>query len=466
MGPPAAESESADDGERGKAPRLSAVAGIAARDAMAATAGDARQNWKRVLDTKSWRDAFLDKCAEKLSVEGIHLLHLVRVIDFHTERVRRSRSKKSGKPNRTVLRKAAESIARVVQDKAGTAATVRRVPRRTAEERTPGAWASQPATQPAKPRHPSNAAWEALRPLIQLDRLALPDHAVVAPVRVRQRYETWRKQRGLPEGTVADEKVARAMVHCEKPPAALASHADHLVFANSGERLRPSHYAELFEMPQSDVRRHFETGGNLHETKMVEALCRGVYAPDGMHAVRQAIAQYGRPLRPEGGPVQYAASFVGAGVQEAANDEIFGEWTFVWASEAEAPLREFLLETYGGRGLSEDRIREDACVAEETCPETDVFFMGPPCGPWSKRNRKRSHASAQDGESVLRRSMWYVEMARPKVIVVENVRSREGESIIEGVLASLSGYTMSTLEAKADSMNRERKFWLLSRDDE
>ena len=163
------------------------------------------------------------------------------------------------------------------------------------------------------------------------------------------------------------------------------------------KRASPAQYANLFGVPaESELRASFETGAGVHESHFVSAFCSGVYVPDGQHAMRAAMAQYGKPLREGGGPVRYASAFTGIGVQETGNDEVFGEWVFVSASESQRALRGFLARTYAKRGLTAERIRLDACAREAACPETDAMFMGTPCGPWSNRNMTHSHAKKNE----------------------------------------------------------------------
>ena len=452
-----------------KAPNLSPVAAIAMRetidDMIDERPGGAKAQWKRVLSDENEYDQFLEMCAARLGSKTRHLMGAIHTAKFHFRKVDKSRSLTTDRPNEKVLTKAAVAMAKAINTHAGTRREIAMAPERVPETRTPGEWTATEGGKPGRPRKERSAPWESMRILLGTDRLDLSDHAVVAPARARARYETWRVRSNAPVGAVAPEHVARAVIYEEKPPTAVAAHSDHLVFAKSGRYVTPAQYANLFEIPRSAMREALETGSGLHEARVVTAMCAGVYVPDGRHAMQMAIAQYGRELRPEGGPVRYAEAFAGVGVQATANDGIFGEWVFVSASESDAAFRSFLATSYAARGLSEERIAWDARDNTRECPETDAMFMGMPCGPWSSRNRRRSETSAYDAERTVRQSLWYARQARPKVLVVENVRSREGESIIGAALRTLPGYTMSVRYAKADSMTRKRVFWIMSRDD-
>ena len=421
--------------------------------------------WRRIMKDTDDYDLFIDACADRLGNKTKHLTYVMHTVNFHRRGVEKTVSRQTGRPNGEAVMRAANALRKATDDHAGSRQKAVAAPKRVPTRPEPGAWTVEGHLKPDRPRSESNATWEKARHLLGLDRLPASDHAVVAPARALAAYEAWRRRTGAEEGTVAPAEVAAAVVHERRPPTALAAHSDHLVIAKTGKRVSPAQYANLFGVPQSEMRASFETGVGVHETQLVSALCSGVYVPDGQHAMRMAMAQYGRPLREEGGPVRYASAFTGIGVQETGNDEVFGEWEFVCASESQAPLRGFLARTYAARGLTEERTHEDACAWRAECPETDAMFMGTPCGPWSNRNMTHSQEKSWTAERDLRRALWYVREARPKVLVVENVRSKEGESIIEAALRSLPGYEMSFVYAEADSMERRRVFWILSRTD-
>ena len=123
----------------------------------------------------------------------------------------------------------------------------------------------------------------------------------------------------------------------------------------------------------------------------------------------------------------YAAAFAGVDLAAAALElEVGGDFRYRHATESKPERRRALVRAWRHRGLSEANVGTDATSDWATGGRgVDVWVCTPPCQQYSGLNRERTAGEKAATELTMSRALEYVRKGRPRVVVVENVATRE-----------------------------------------
>ena len=99
-------------------------------------------------------------------------------------------------------------------------------------------------------------------------------------------------------------------------------------------------------------------------------------------------------------------------------------------------------------------------------PTVDLFVCTPECDAHSKLNHSRNAADQRVTLEDLWKSLEYVRLQKPSVVVVENVDEPSSTGPITGLLSRLDGYRLESamLDPRGVAkmpIARERRFWVL-----
>jgi site-specific DNA-cytosine methylase len=169
--------------------------------------------------------------------------------------------------------------------------------------------------------------------------------------------------------------------------------------------------------------------------------------------------------------LRYGSAFSGIDSFAAAVDaELEGAFAYVFASEKEKVARKALLAAWGGKGLREERCYWDACSEEATGEEpVDLMLVTAECDAHSPANHDRNEGDQRSSLGSIWKSLGYVRLRRPKVVVVENVCEASIVGPLTAMLERIEGYSLETgaldprVVARAP-MARMRQFWVLERE--
>ena len=269
-------------------------------------------------------------------------------------------------------------------------------------------------------------------------------------------------------GGKADGAFLRGVVKTVELPTATANASDHYVVLSPNKEPR-------FMTVEEVMRAYGIPAGS--------DLWRSLLAPKGVVSAPQAVSCLGRGVHVgvahrimvtllEGGkltlPLAYGSAFSGIDTFASAVDKATGGlWTYEFASEPDPIARRALLKAWSRHGLSELGCFRNACSLEAcTAPPVDLFVCTPECDAHSKRNHSRNAADQRVSLEDLWKSLEYVRLQKPTVVVVENVNEPSSIGPITGLLARLEGYRLESamLDPRGVAkmpIARERRFWVL-----
>ena len=101
--------------------------------------------------------------------------------------------------------------------------------------------------------------------------------------------------------------------------------------------------------------------------------------------------------------------------------------------------------------------------AASAAEPADLWFIGSPCQPFSRRNRHASDAGMVRAAVELDAMLAYARHHRPAAIIAENVDEKDARSIVSTRLLSLRGYVWERVRLDARDhgpMARARCFWI------
>ena len=308
--------------------------------------------------------------------------------------------------------------------------------------------------------------------------------AVICIARCAREVRNWRKKG---KGNNTKDKVTGEWKR--KPPPRITSK-----FIKKGTMpTAVSSRAERWYLPGK--RRHCDTdemcrafgitvGGGLHTalektTKTKAAAMLGAAAHVGVlrAVIRGGMTRAG--ITPETGDVVVMADLCsGVGtVAEAMEQETKGRWRYARAAEKEKEREEVLLDAWGVRGLTEEKVQKDAYDVDalDAAPECDVLAMTPECGPYSRQSMTNLSEAKTETKKVAT-MMRYAARVRPAVVIMESVadlltstRMRPcGEEIERHLREALPDYewrkqVVDPARHIGVPMSRERAFWVGTR---
>ena len=167
----------------------------------------------------------------------------------------------------------------------------------------------------------------------------------------------------------------------------------------------------------------------------------------------------------------YGSAFSGVDTFAGGMEGVMGKnWEYTFASEKVEKVRDALLGSWGGYGLTEEACYHDSLGAEaKRAPSVDLYVTTPECNEHSKRNHKRSATGQRISLEEFWESLEYVRVQRPRLVIVENVSEPSAVGPMTGLLARIEGYKMETgmldpREVARMPVARERQYWVLERE--
>ena len=339
---------------------------------------------------------------------------------------------------------------------------------RVSIESEPGWWRDRPDSRAVKAKARPALPKRTRRILDDILKAATPGAekgAVVCPERADSQIRRKRKRRG---DAPLSEAEADALLRRRTLKTAVASPSDHWVLADERRFARPSEILRALQVPaHACVHEAIYEQRILTSRELSSALGRSVFVPEVERGLGEAIGLLGSPL-PDRPRVVTACS--GLDLFSAAMDARWGDnWDYVGASDTDRKIRQFLAYAYGCRGLSAEAVLTDAATEAAVGGNerrADIFFMGAPCGVWSKRNHAPSADARRDEVDRVDRMLNYVREHRPAIVLLENVDTCEVTSAYTALLQSIGGYAMRSYVSDAiayGDMERVRRLWCLAR---
>jgi hypothetical protein len=272
-------------------------------------------------------------------------------------------------------------------------------------------------------------------------------------------------------GGKPDTSFLRGVVKTEELPTAVANAADHYVVLQPGKSLRfmtVQEVARSFEVPTvSPLMEALTSRRTMTAVQAVECLGRSIHVGVARRVVRLLIDE--GAIAPG---LRYGSAFSGIDTFAAAVDEeLEGDWSYVFASEKNDAARGGLLHAWGKRGLQDVMTYGDALLeAARSAPPVDLHVTTPTCEDYSRRNHERSSTAQHMTLGDVWDSLEYVRLGRPRVVVVEKVSEPEATGPMTGLLSRLEGYRLrtGTLDPRTTTgvpVARTRQFWVLVRND-
>ena len=141
-------------------------------------------------------------------------------------------------------------------------------------------------------------------------------------------------------------------------------------------------------------------------------------------------------------PITYASGCSGIDMFATALHHVTnGKWTYKFASEPDNNARDVLYSTYKHNGLDMKRIHGDVeCKEAMNEDSVNLFVLTPPCGAFSSQNRKPQRKKQANELARIRMALRYVSLARPNVVVIENVTHPTVTTPISAEVARIEKY--------------------------
>ena len=272
-------------------------------------------------------------------------------------------------------------------------------------------------------------------------------------------------------GGVPDADFMRGVIKMKELPTAVASPSGHYVLVLPGganpRYLTVEEVARGFQVPTgSPLMRMLSNTKELTTIQLTSCLGRGVHVGVARRLVSMLVLR-GKLSR----GMTYGSAYSGIDTFAAAVEaEFSGDFSYEFASECNESVRSALLEAWGERGLTAGRCDVSAfSEASVGRPQVDLWVITPTCKAYSKRNHDRNATEQNATLSEVWEALRYVQMNRPRVVVMENVCEVSAVGPLTGLLSRLSGYSMEAgsldpREVAKAPMARERHFWVLTRD--
>jgi hypothetical protein len=271
------------------------------------------------------------------------------------------------------------------------------------------------------------------------------------------------------KGGDVPEKLARSLVHTKTLPTIVASASDHCVLVTKDAPprfLTVQEVSRAFGVPEGGPLDAMLRSDALTPTQALTCLGGGIHVGVATQLVKHLRK---RGLLSAG--LTYGSAYSGIDMFAAAVEAEFGaNWTYEFASEANATVRAGLISAWEPRGLSMAKCYTDSegLWARLSAPTVDLFVTTPKCNLHSRRNHHVERADVCASLMDVWRSLEYVRTARPKVVVVENVNEPSAIGGIGGLLARLAGYeaeggTLEPQEVAGAPVARDRHYWVLVR---
>ena len=445
------------------APRYSVASRDAAGAALAQAAHEARTNVRNfvrlcILHDSEW-DRYLralKKVSSKQAAQGA-----AKVMQFHRDRL----------AGQSPLKQAdLKSILRPIQNQKRSMGDLPSIGAPIATSLVPPSFHAWLEVSPVVDR-PLSAAGGPAAKAYQWQLTRTGSGAAICPARAGGRVRSWRKTASGKDrvSAVPPDSLADSIAKKITLPTAVAAPGDHYFLVDEQRWFTVLENARAAGLRDDEpVVTALRDKSIISPIEAVSALGRAVHKRKALFIIEKlrrtgAIGNYCR----------YKSDFSGADIVAAAAREVFGpeHWAFIAASEPDAALRNVLLAAYGDSGLSVENLFYDAASEQSVHGDAcDLYVSTPECQQHSRRNHHRSQDAVVTATRAFASSVKYVELARPRAIIVENVPEPDCIDAIWDVLCRIHGYDWFFQIIAADrNMGipnaRQRAFWVAIRSD-
>ena len=284
-----------------------------------------------------------------------------------------------------------------------------------------------------------------------LDRI--PGEGAICFSRAGDRVRLWKQGGGL---GIPPVSLARALVHPDVLPTAVASRADHWWLKG------PDRYMSVLETCRAF--------GLADSSPLTRALCDHEtpaaaieLAGRGMHAgVAALIVDWidKRGLLPE--YVTYGSSCSGVDFfAEAVNRARPDAWIYAHAAEKNETAVDILCDAWQPEVVYPDATTRAAAEAEPV----DLWVCSPECVHFSRRKRGRDAHTVAHGAAHVEAVLGFARLARARVVVIENVSEPDGVGMIDTIASACKAYewwrqSLDPLTHVGVPVSRDRAFWV------
>ena len=327
-----------------------------------------------------------------------------------------------------------------------------------------------------------------------------PRRSVAASAKLLSRLRAWRLKpamRGIvtPERARARVKNERAgvltfprdlhfrdaLVHKTVLPTLTAS--DHYFDVYRWQWLSPREVAIAFGVPTSSA---FFAGlafasSVMSPKQLVAALGRSVCVPTLQHVIHRAVSSTLAPPTGEGArTIKYGSLFSGLDLSAVALEALVSgppggcsskwlsgcDFEYVFAAERDESMQAILSATWGRRGLTDDRVYDDArLLARNGAPWVDLAVITSECGEFSRRKRAKERRLQANSLQDISDALDYVRSVRPRAVVIENVDEPSLVLFVDDLVGGIAGYRWErvVIDPTVHSewpMHRRRCYWI------
>ena len=271
-------------------------------------------------------------------------------------------------------------------------------------------------------------------------------------------------ERCVLHGRARETRLLQRAVRTQVLMTALRSPADHYLIVRNGESVEwmsVQEYARAYGLREESPLWHVLCMTETVTEVQAGMLFGNAVSVDVMRAIVRLLIEEGSI---DESPT-YASAFSGMDtIAEAVDAEVEGQIDYQFASEEDPVARRVLLSAWGERGLGDTRCHEDAtrgAAVEEV--SVDVWACTAECVKHTRRVRaSRREAAAAFVE--LDRSLDYVRLRRPRVVILENVCDPLLAERVNAAVSRIGGYRWRRIELSPHvlgrAMERERAFWV------
>ena len=296
---------------------------------------------------------------------------------------------------------------------------------------------------PQRPERRPKATGRIMRALAKWDWSRFEGIAFLVFERAESRL---RHEFGHTHGSPSPDIVER-LLHREDLPTALQNPSDHyLVIREVPDAAMP----DVAFMAVDDAA---TAGGIPPNSPLRDALCDASVITPVQAVTALGEATHGQAVDAVIGVLQregslpahdlaYATAFTGADVTATiVHHRTGGRWNYQFASEPKPCRRRVLLRAWSHRGLTAERLHEDACGEAARREKTvDLYVITPACQPFSRRNHSRKLHDQARALANTHAALDYVRLAQPRTVMVENVDVPELRGHMDMLLLGIPGY--------------------------
>ena len=282
---------------------------------------------------------------------------------------------------------------------------------------------------------------------------------VVVFGRAGDRVRAWRKSAGASATGVPPAPLAIALVHTGVVPTATASRPDQFWLTEHQRYMSVREVCRVMgiqdDNPLSQALQRVKC-----PTNAVSALGRAIHAGVAKQILTLLLGMGAL----SSDSLTYASACSGIDTFAAAVHDMWGDtWSYKHAAEPDTKARAVLADAWG---LAPGYIYMDAGSTEAAQAEpVDLFVLSPECNAFSRRRHGRDASVIAGGAAAAAHTMPFMQAAKAKVVVIENVDEPDATAAISTILSDARAYfwrsqTLDPTTHAGVPARRERRFFV------